>query len=600
MADAKISVRSDLLKIVEDLKVISETAQATSDSLAAASKQLGSEVNDQVSIVSGGMEKIRKFGQGLVKQLGSDFKGLFSVNALVGGMKLSEQFAGSIKQAVTLNDTIRNLAPIFGMTEDRAERFKRNLVKGLGEIGVGSDAAANALMGLAETPVRGEKALEAYAKTASELASISKEKGQEANIAKGLSGVVTAQGGDPNDPKAMQKVADDIVRIRNATGKSATEALATLSKLFSSANQDFKKRLLQGGGVSLAAAGLIGGQGSTAFLERFMGLSKQERAGYEAQGLGRLVGQNGQLDSKAFESTIAEAKGRGSGNTEFGLKTMGMTDEEAKGFIRLADALRTNGAAVEAARTSVVDINEEYQKTMSLGDSFRASLNHVKGAFTGLMDKIGAPDLINKGTNMLQDASHSAVGSAAVVGGTGLLAAMLTGKGLGGIGDLLGGEAKKAAIESVTGEKVQRVEVINWPASMGGGLLEKAVEGAAGMNNFKNWGKVLTTGGIAGEGAVAAGGAEVAGGGMLAGAAPAAAAVGLGLGAAQAFKYVAGTTEGGGLEASLKELIDWLKGNDNKPKASLFAEPPKTVRVTVDTKNKDLKTFPTGSRGVSQ
>lgn len=600
MADAKISVRSDLLKIVEDLKVISETAQATSDSLAAASKQLGSEVNDQVSIVSGGMEKIRKFGQGLVKQLGSDFKGLFSVNALVGGMKLSEQFAGSIKQAVTLNDTIRNLAPIFGMTEDRAERFKRNLVKGLGEIGVGSDAAANALQGLAETPVRGEKALEAYAKTASELASISKEKGQEAGIAKGLAGVVTAQGGDPNDPKAMQKVADDIVRIRNATGKSATEALATLSKLFSSANQDFKKRLLQGGGVSLAAAGLIGGQGSTAFLERFMGLSKQERAGYEAQGLGRLVGQNGQLDNKAFESTISEAKNRGSGNAEFGLKTMGMSDEEAKGFLRLAEALRTNGAAVEAARTSVVDINKEYQQTMSLGDSFRASLNHVKGAFTGLMDKLGAPDLINKGTNMLQDASHSAIGSAAVVGGTGLLAAMLTGKGLGGIGDLLSGEAKKTAIEAATGEKVQRVEVINWPASMGGGLLDKVVEGAGGANNFKNWGKVLTTGGIAGEAAVGAEGAgAVAGGGALTAAAPFAAAAGVGLLAGQAFKYINNQTEGGGLEATIQELMDWLKGND-KPRPSLFTEPPKTVRVTVDTKNKDLKTFPAGSRGVSQ
>lgn len=601
MADAKISVRSDLLKIVEDLKVISETAQATSDALAQASKQLGSEVNDQVSIVSGGMEKIRKFGQSLVKQLGSDFKGLFSVNALVGGMKLSEQFAGSVKQAVTLNDTIRNLAPIFGMTEDRAEKFKRSLVKGLGEIGVGSDAAANALMGLAETPVRGEKALEAYAKTASELASISKEKGQEAGIAKGLAGVVTAQGGNPNDPKAMQKVADDIVRIRNATGKSATEALSTLSKLFSSANNDFKKRLLQGGGVSLAAAGLIGGQGSTAFLERFMGLSKQERAGYEAQGLGRLVGSNGQLDSKAFESTIAEAKGRGSGNTEFGLKTMGMTDEEAKGFIRLADALRTNGAAVEAARTSVVDINKEYQQTMSLGDSFRASLNHVKGAFTGLMDAIGAPDLINKGTNMLQDASHSTAGAAAVVTGAGLLAATLTGKGLGGIGDLLSGEAKKAAIEAATGEKVQRVEVINWPSSLGGGgLLDKVTDGSA--NNFMNWGKPIaqTTGGIvAGEVGAGAVGGGATGGGALAGAGPYALAAVGGLLAGQAFKYVAGTTEGGGLEASLKELVDWLKGND-KPKASIFTEPPKTVRVTVDTKNKDLKTFPTGSRGVSQ
>ena len=315
MAETKISVRSDLLKIAEDLKIIAQTANETGQSLGEATKQVGKSVNDQVSVVSGGMNKLRSFGKDLVRQLGSDFKSLFSVNALVGGMKLSEQFGGAVKQAINLNDTIRNLSPIFNMNEAAAERFKRTLVRGLGEIGLGSDAAANALQGLAETPVRGEQALQAYAKTAGELASISKQKGQEAGIAKGLAGVVVAQGGNPNDPRAMQKVAEDIIRIRNATGKSATEALDTLNKLFSSANTDFKKRLLQGGGVSLAAAGLVGGQGSTAFLERYLGLSKQARAGFEAQGLGKLIGANGQLNAGAFQSTITEARRRGGGSS---------------------------------------------------------------------------------------------------------------------------------------------------------------------------------------------------------------------------------------------------------------------------------------------
>ena len=606
MAEAKISVRSDLLKIVEDLKVISQTAQETADSLAAASKELGKQVDDQVSIVSGGMRKVQQFGKDLVRQLGSDFKALFSVNALAGGMKLSEQFSGSVKQAVQLNDTIRNLAPIFGMTEARAEAFKRKLVQGLGEIGLGSDAAAAALAGLAETPVRGEKALEAYAKTASELASISKQKGQEAGIAKGLAGVVTAQGGNPNDPRAMQRVAEDIVRIRNATGKSATEALDTLSKLFSSANQDFKKKLLQGGGVSLAAAGLIGGQGSTAFLERYLGLSRQGRAGYEAQGLGHLIGDNGQLDRGAFQKTIAEAKGRGSGNAEFGLQTMGMTEDEAKGFLRLSQALEQNGDSVERARTSVVDLNKEYADTMSLGDAFRANLNHLKGTFSGFLEKVGAPDLLNKATDALQGASQSGAGSAAVVGGGALLAAMLTGKGLSGIGDLLSGEAKKKAIEEITGDKVTRVEVINWPTGFGGpggGLLDKVTGGGGGANDWTSWGKsaggvvagdAAVGGAVAGEGAGAA-----AGGGLLAGAAPVAAAAGVGLLASSAFQYIAG----GGLEDAIHQLLDYLKGNPNSRPAgapSIFSEPAKRVHVTVESKDSSLKAYPKGSRGMSQ
>lgn len=583
MAETKISVRSDLLKIVEDLKIIAQTADETGQSLSEATKQVGKNVDDQVAVVNGGMNKIRKFGKDLVSQLGSDFKALFSVNALVGGMKLSEQLAGSVKQAINLNDTIRNLAPVFGMNEAAAERFKRTLVKGLGEIGLGSDAAANALQGLAETPVRGEQALQAYAKTAGELASISKQKGQEAGIAKGLAGVVVAQGGNPNDPRAMQRVAEDIVRIRNATGKSATEALDTLNKLFSSANTDFKKKLLQGGGVSLAAAGLIGGQGSTAFLERYLGLSAQARAGYEAQGLGRLIGTNGQLNNGAFQSTIAEAKRRGSGNAEFGLQTMGMTEEEAKGFLRLANAIKTNGDAVDRARRSVVDINQEYQKTMSFGDAFRANLNRLKGGFADAMQKIGAPDLINKTTDILQGASHSMGGAAATVGGSAILAAMLAGGGLKGIGaGLLGGELKKKAIEGVTGEKVQRVEVINWPMGL--------QMGAAGS--------------VAGAGGALGTAASVAGKVGLVGAAGAAGyAVGSYLNGVIDSK-TQGTTEEGFQGSAVERLIfkiDKLFGGEdykNFVKAQQFMT--KDVNVHVRSADKSLKTYQPGSRGASQ
>ncbi len=596
MAETKVSVRSDLLKIVEDLKVIAQTAEQTGASLTEATKEVGKGVNDQVAVVSGGMNKIRSFGKDLVRQLGSDFKNLFAVNAIASGLKLSEQFSGAVRQAVTLNDTIRNLAPIFGMNESAANKFKQTLVKNLSEIGLGSDAAANALQGLAETNVRGDKNLTAYARTASEIASISKQKGQEGTIAKGMANVVVAQGGNPNDPRAMQKVAEDIVRIRNATGKSATEALDTLNKLFSSANTDFKKRLLQGGGVSLAAAGLVGGQGSTAFLERYMGLSKQERSGYEAQGLGRLIGKDGQLDSKAFQSTVSEAKARGSGNAEFGLQTMGMTEEEAKGFLRLANALKENGSAIEKARTSVIDLNQEYMDTMTFGDSFRANINKVKGGlaevgdkvgdfFQGLATKAGFGEQfkavrkytgIEGATKGLGDASQSTIGSAAVVGGSALLAAVLTSKGLSGVGGaLLGGELKTRAVEGITGEKVQRVEVINWPAGMGLG-----------------------------------GGAAAAGSGVLGAVGKAGLVAGVGYAAYQAGGAINNvldqTTQGKtdeGYEGSAIERVifklDKLLGGDSAAQIMKAQQMTRDVRVHVETKDSSLKAVQKGSRGSS-
>lgn len=580
--EAKVSVRSDLLKIAEDLKVIVRTAEQTAEGLSEATKNVADNVNDQTAVVSAGMSKISKMAKSVASSIASDFKGLLSINAVLGGLKLNEQFAGSLKQAVTLNDAIRKLSPVFGMTEASAEKFKRNLVKGLSEIGVGSDAAAQALTGLAETPVRGENALKEYAKTASELAGITGQKGQEATISKGLAGVVTAQGGNVNDPSQMRKVADDVVRIRNATGKSATEALKTLEELFSNANSEMKKRLAGGGAVSITSAALMGGQGSTDFLKRFLGLSNVQRAGMEAQGLGKLVGGNGQLNSGAFQSTVSEAKRRGMGNAEMGLTTMGLSDEEAKGFLRLAEALKANGEAIEKARTGVVGINDEYQKTMSLGDAFHANINKVKGGFSSLMDSMGAPDLINKTTNVLSKASESTAGSAAVVGGGALMAAMLTTKGLGGIGDLLKGEAKSKAIETVTGEHVQRVEVINWPSSLGGGV----------------GGAMEAAGGMAGKAGKLLGGASA-------------------VGAAGLIGYEAGSLlnnviesktqgktsegfEGNAVERLFFKLDKLLGGESSKQFMGAQAAMTKDVRVTVDTKDKSLKAFQQGSRGMSQ
>lgn len=594
MAEAKVSVKSDLLKIADDLKTISQAASETGQSLSEATKEIGKQVSDQTSVVQGGLNKLRNFSKNVAGQMKDDFKTLFSVNAMMGGLKLNDQFAGSIKQAVTLSDTIRNLSPIFGMNQAKSENFKRKLVGDLSEIGVGAEAASNALQGLSQTGVRGEGNLTAYSRAAGELAGVTKQKGQEGTIATGLANVVVSQGGNPNDPKAMQKVADDVLRIRNATGKSATEALDMLNKLFSSANTDFKKRLGQGGGVSMAAAGLMGGEGSTGFLQRFMGMDDKRRAGLEAQGMGKLVGPKGELNTGAFQNTVSEAKKRGGGNAEFGLTTMGMSDEEAKGFLRLADAMKQNGAVIEKARTQVVDLNSEYRATMGLGDAFRSNIDRVKGSFVkgsgalgdilqkradamgigGKFSKIRENFSLGGVTKGIATAGESTAGSAAVVGGGALLAAILTSKGLSGIGGgLMGGMLKSKAIEGITGEKVQKVEVINWPTGMGMG-------GVAGGGMMGMLGKVGMVG------AAAAGGVAI--GGVINDVID---------------KNTQGKTDEGFEGSAVERLIfkiDKMMGGEASQSIMRSNQMTKDVRVVVESKDKSLKATQKGSRGTSQ
>jgi hypothetical protein len=111
-----------------------------------------------------------------------------------------------------------------------------------------------------------------------------------------------------------------------------------------------------------------------------------------------------------------------------------------------------------------------------MGEAWAANVNKLKGAVAGPLSKI--TDVM---TGALGNMSESTGGAALAVGGAATAAAVLAGIGTRGLaGGLLGGMAKGKAIEAVTGEKVQMVEVVNWPTSMqvpgggAGGLLGKA------------------------------------------------------------------------------------------------------------------------------
>jgi hypothetical protein len=481
----ELGVRSQLRKIIDELDQIAQASGKVGEGLNKTSKEVGDNLNKQVKKTENFITALRGLVGRAATQMSGDFRSLFSFGALSESLKLGKQFEGTVKSSLSLQDTIRKLGPILGITENKFVSFQSRLSRGLGEIGLSADVASNALSGLSETSVRGEDNSLAYAKAAGQLGSLTGQQGQEGAIAKGLAQTVVARGGNANDLGALKNVSDDVLRIRNATGKSATEALGALNELFAHTNKQFRSQVSGGGGVSLASASLLGGKDATSFLERYLGMDKFSRAGLEAQGFGKILGKNGEINYGAVQGTLGEAQRRGMGDAQAGLKTFGFSDDEAKGFIRLAEAMQQNRSAIEGARTQVVDLNEAYRKGKSLGEAFKSSLNRIVGVGGGAVGGIG------KGlTDVLGKASESNLGAAGVVLGGGALAAVLSGFGLRGIGRGLGigGLAKATASESLTGRSVQDVRVINFSDMPGGGV-GGALKGALGTG-------ALATGGL--------------------------------------------------------------------------------------------------------
>lgn len=461
MAGVEVTVRSQLVQIVSDLERIQKSARDVSNSLKDTGVDVGKAVDDQTKKVNNALSGMQQFGRRVSEQLRKDFSSLGSLASLGAGLKLTSQFGGSIKESVALSDTIRKLGSVFGMARGEFVGFQSLLSRGFGDIGASSQAAANAINGLAQTPVRGQANLLAFAKTAAQLASLGGQPGQEGDIAKGMAGVITARGGNANDPRQLSGLTNEILQIRNTTKASITDITASLASLYSSTNPSSKGMLAGGGSTTLATASLMA-PGSTQFLEKYMKMDINQREGSNSQGLGNIMGPNGELSMPAIQAAMTRAQAQGRGDAQAGLKTMGFSAEEAQGFIRLFDAMKIGEPIINGAHRAQLNLNDEYRKGMGLGEAFRANINKVKGVFSPV---VGAAS--QGATDLLGSANKSGAGALAVTVGSGILAAVLTGGGLRGIGGILSGEAKATAIESVTGEKVQRVEVVNFPVGLG-------------------------------------------------------------------------------------------------------------------------------------
>lgn len=504
----ELSVRSELKKIVEDLERITAASKSVHENLGKMGEQVGENVNETTKRTETYLARLRGLSGRVANQLRGDFRTLLSLGALKESMNLSSQFAGSVKEALTLSDTIRKLGTTFGIASKDFAGFQAKMMKGLGDIGLSSEVAANTLQGLAETPVRGQENILQYSRTSGELASMSRQQGREGEIAKGIAETIRARGGNVNSVDEMHKVAEDLRRVFNATGKGPADTLAAMKELFTGMSKDFRKSISSGGLANLAAASQVAGPNSTKFLEEYLSKSPIARMAMDAQGFKGVITNNG-IDVAKFQRVSKSILGRVGGDPRMAAQTLGLSEDAAEGFIRLAESMDKVKAAQDAMKRSTGNIEEQYRGSLGMAESFKASINKVK-------QLVASPiSWLTQGvTGGLSKASQSTGGALAVTAGGGLLAALLAGwgmkgagkgLGLGGAGGMAGGLLKAGVVEGLTGRQVQPVYVVNASEISGGGVggLLGAAGGAAGGKGAMS--ALLTRGGLYG-GALAAGG----------------------------------------------------------------------------------------------
>jgi hypothetical protein len=498
MSQAKLEVKSELSKLVQDLQKISERASLVSEELKSAGKDVGEELEKETKKVETFFSKLGNVGRRAADQLRRDFKSLASLQSLSAGLKLSNQFAGSIKETINLSDAIRKLGSSFGIAQKDFASLQSDITKGMGDIGMSSEEAGDTIRGLAGSGVEGKEPLKAYSMRAAQLSSLGGEKGQSGNIAGMLAGVVRAQGKNVNDPKAMEGVASAVAKAMEGTGKSASDLLSHMQATFESMTAEQRKKTSASGLSSLAVAETVAGPQAAAAIQKYLSMNKNERSGLDAQGFSKIFNKEGGIDIQGLKDFAKDMKQRGL-DLRGSAQSYGFSGEEAEGLVRLTQSADLLDKSLKKTAKASDDINTKTRKNMGLNETFQANINRVKAMVSGPM--AAATQGI---TDMLSSASESTTGSAGIVAGGGALAALLAGGGLSGLGKGLGlgdfvkeatvGQAKKQALEQLTGEKIQDVNVVNVSdlanaingsgskASVGGGamgMVGKIAKGAA-------------------------------------------------------------------------------------------------------------------------
>jgi hypothetical protein len=456
MANVELDVRSQLGRIVEELKKIQEQADQTGVAISKGTESVGKGVNEQVKKTEGFMGKLGSLARRTADQLRRDFLSLGSIKSLQAGLSLSNQFGDSIQQTITLSDTIRKLGTSFGIARKDFAAFQDSITKGMGDVGMSSEDAAAVMKDLAGSGVKGQGVI-GYAQTASQLASLGGESGQSGKVAAGLASVVRAQGRDVNDPKAMQAVAQAVTKAMEGTGASASEILRSMDEVFQAMPTEMRKAVTPEALTSFAAAETVAGPGATAGFKKYLSMDEIQKKQLETMGFGKAFTKSGGLDVEGLKKFGKEVKALGL-DMRTAFMHAGFDEGEAEGMVRLVEG----ADRVTEAMTKTAQASEDYAKktrqNMTLSESFGANINKVKGA---IADTFGGGKLTQGISDALGSASETTAGAVAVTGGGAILSALLTGGGISGLKNTLLGQGKREAYEAISGKTVQDVYVMN-------------------------------------------------------------------------------------------------------------------------------------------
>lgn len=511
MAEVLLTVRSQMQAAIDQMDSMAAKGKAASSAMADFGQSIGDTTEKQIKKTETMLGKIRGMGSAVAKGMSEDFKAMLNLAGFAGGLKMGKIFGGSIKETFELTDAIRKLGGIFGIAQSNFISFQTKIVDGLASVGLGADVAVQALKGLSETQVRGEDRIIEYAKALGMLASITGQKGQEAAVAKGVAETITAGGGDVNDTDLFNRMIESLRKSFNATGQSATAAMAQLSEILESMPDDLRKKIGPEGLINLQVASATGGQGAPAFLKKILSKSYYERQPTAARGFSNVFTNKG-LDVEKFKKQAQTIFATVPGDNRLAAQTLGLSEEEAEGFVRLYESIERVGDAQERMRKDNRQLEEQYKNSMTAMEAFSGSLNKFKSSFSGTFAAItntiseglvkamdfGLKDLqkyLPKSLNnmieplkeKLPDALNKNLGSTAVVGAAVGATALMLGGGLKGLGKSFGlgkgvGVAEKSAYEQITGEKVIPVYVTNASEiGMGSGGIAAATGGMGAL-----------------------------------------------------------------------------------------------------------------------
>lgn len=495
--EVTLSVRTQLLKIVEELDKIGEKSREVSSNLKDAGKTVGDNLTEQSKKTTTWLQELSNVGRRVGDSLKDDFKALISLNALSQSMKLSSQFGGTIKETLELENVVKKLGASLGIAAKDSANFQVMMTKGLGEIGASSEEAAESLKGLRGTGIQGASNILGVSKMGVQLSSLGMERGKSGEITGSIAEILRAQGKEITTKNAGD-IGKAVTKAMDVTGKSASDILGMMKETFSHMAPEMKKKTTAAGLSQMAIAETVGGPGASAALKKFLTQGSITNMALKSQGFGKIFTKEGGIDLEGLKQFSKESK-RIAGDIRQSAQTYGLQEDEAQGLSNLLERTDQLGEALKKLSTASDDYAGKFQDNMSLSESFAASLNKVKGIFAGPLTTA------TEGmTKLLSGASHSTAGAIGVVAGTGIMAAMMARSGLGGIGKAMGmGGVAKGAIGGMIAKQAGAtpVYVVNAGDIGGGSGALGAMAGGTGM--MGKAGKFLGAAGMIGSAGLA-------------------------------------------------------------------------------------------------